>query len=117
MDRGELVAETGGPPDTSTWSLSKGPCLEQVLYTRWTLYGTQGRGQGDTDTPERHRCPGAGRGRKEGWDAGRGGLPRPDLERQASGTNRKLASTAGSLPDGSGVLGPQEARLIRNLPP
>ena len=48
---------------------------------------------------------------------GEGGLPRPDLERQASGTNRKLASTAGSLPDGSGVLGPQEARLIRNLLP
>ena len=66
------MAETGGPPDTSTWSLSRGPCLEQVLSTRWTLYGTQGRGQGDRDTPEGHSCPGAGRGRKEGWDAGRG---------------------------------------------
>lgn len=38
----------------------------------WTLYGTQGRGQGDTDMPEGHRRQEAGRGRKEGWDAGRG---------------------------------------------
>lgn len=43
------MAETGGLPDTCTWSLSRGHCLEvgslQVLYTPWTLYGTQGRGQ------------------------------------------------------------------------
>ena len=53
-------------------------------------------------------------GRKDGMQGA--GVPCPDLKRQASGTNRKRASTAGSLPGGSGVLGPQEARLIRNLP-